>query len=86
MSQDYMIRLVEQVGRMLAAMIAHQKAGRDAEAGLQIEASCRQSSGLPMEAVRRSSPEALWELVQQGGGLRYPRAVMLAEWLLLDAV
>ncbi|MBI5687208.1 MAG: hypothetical protein HZC54_19215 [Verrucomicrobia bacterium] len=85
MAQDYIMRLVEQIGRMLAAIIAHRKAGRDAEAALEIEANCRQAIGLPLEIVRRSSPEALWELLQQGGGLRYPRAVMLAELLLQDA-
>ncbi len=85
MAQDYIMRMIEQIGRMLAAIIAHRKAGRNADAALEIEASCLQSVGLPIDLVRRSSPEALWELLEQGGGLRYSRAVMLAELLLQDA-
>jgi hypothetical protein len=85
MAQDYIMRLVEQVTRMLAAILAHRKAGRDAEAALEIEANCRRTIGLPLALVRRSSPEALAELLQQAGGLRHARAVMLAELLLQDA-
>jgi hypothetical protein len=40
---------------------------------------------MPFDVIRGSSPEALWNLLGQGGGLRYPRAVMLAELLLQDA-
>lgn len=79
------MRLIEQISRMLAAIIAHKQAGRDTEAAAEIEVSCRQTIGLPLESVRRSSPESLWELLQQGGGLRYSRAVTLAELLLQDA-
>lgn len=85
MAQDYVMRLIEQVSRMLAAIIAYKQAGRDAEAALEIDLSCRQTIGLPLESVRRSSPEYLWEFLQQGGGLRYSRAVMLAELFLQDA-
>ncbi len=79
------MRLIEQAARMLAAIIAHRMAGRDAEAVVEIEKQSLQTVGLPMEIVRRSSPEGLWEILGQGGGLRYSRAVMLAELLLQDA-
>jgi hypothetical protein len=85
MAQDYLMRLIEQAAQMLAAIIAHRKAGRVAEAALEIEAKCSQTVGLPLDTVRRLSPEALSELLGQAGGLRYPRGVMLAELLLQDA-
>ena len=85
MAQDYLLRLIEQAAQMLAAIIAHRKAGRVTEAALEIEAKCSQTVGLPLETVRRLSPEALWEILGQGGGLRYPRGVLLAELLLQDA-
>jgi hypothetical protein len=83
--RDYIMRLIEQAAQMLAAIIAYRRAGRVAEAALEIETKCRQTVGLPLDMVRRSSPESLWELLGQGGGLRYPRAVMLAELLLQEA-
>ena len=79
------MRMVEQISRMLAGICAHRNAGRDLEAAHEIDVHCRQTIGLPLELVRRSSPEALWELLQQSGGLSYPRAIMLAELLLHDA-
>ena len=85
MAQDYIMRLVEQVGRMLAAIIAHKKAGRNEEAALEVESTCLQTVGLTLDMVHRSSPEALWSLLEQGGGMRYARAVMLAELLIQDA-
>lgn len=86
MAQDYIMRLVEQIGRMLSAILAHQKAGRDQEAALEIEATCLQTTGLPFDLVQRSSPEALWDLLSQSGAARYTRAIMLAELLLQDAI
>ncbi len=85
MGQDYMMRLMEQVGRMLATVVAHRKAGRNAEAAQEIEASCSETIGLPWDVVRRSSPDAIWESLQQSGGMRFSRAVMLAELLIADA-
>jgi hypothetical protein len=85
MAQDYIMRLIEQVGRMLASILAHKHAGRDLEAASEIEATCLQSVGIPMSLVRRSSPEVLWELLASGGALRYPRAIFLAELLLQEA-
>jgi hypothetical protein len=85
MSQDYILRLIEQVARMLASVLALRKARRDAEAAKEIEAVCLQSVGLPFDLVKRSSPETLLELLASGGGTQHIRAVMLAELLVQDA-
>lgn len=79
------MRLIEQVSRMLAAIVARKNAGQHAEAAVEIDKSCRETLGWPLELVRFSTPEALWDFLQQGGGLCYGRAVLLAELLLQDA-
>jgi hypothetical protein len=85
MPQDYILRLIEQVTRMLASILALRKAGRDAEAAKEIEVVCLETVGLPFNLVRRSSPETLLQLLASGGGTQHVRAVMLAELLLQDA-
>ena len=85
MSQDYILRVIEQVTQMLAAILALRKAGRNAEAAKEIEAVCLQTVGLPLNLVNRSSPETILQLLESGGGTRHVRAVMLAELLLQDA-
>lgn len=85
MRRDFILRLAEQVARMLATILAHRQAGRTAEAEAELESSCQRHVGLPFSMVRRSSPEVLSGLLQQSGGLRHARAILLAELLLLDA-
>lgn len=85
MSQDYILRLIEQVTQMLAAILALRKAGRDAEAAREVERVCLQSVGLPLNLVKRSSPQTILQLLESGGGTEHVRAVMLAELLLQDA-
>jgi hypothetical protein len=85
MAQDYIMRLIEQIGQLLASILAHKHPGRDREAMAEIEAVCLEHVGVPMSLVRRSSPEGLWALLAPGGALRYPRAILLAELLLQDA-
>jgi len=46
MSQDYILRLIEQVTQMLASILALRRTGRDAEAAKEVEAVCLQSVGL----------------------------------------
>jgi hypothetical protein len=85
MSQDYILRLIEQVGQMLASILTLRKAGRNAEATKEIEVVCLRAVGLPFNLVKQSSPETLLQLLQSGGGTQYVRAVMLAELLLQQA-
>jgi hypothetical protein len=85
MAQDYILRLIEQVAQMLAGILSLRKLGRIAEAAEQIEAACRQHTGLSLDLVRRSAPETILELLKRGGGTQYVRAIILAELLVQDA-
>ncbi len=79
------MRLVEQIGRMLASIVAKKQAGLHHEARQEIETACLQSVGLSLDLVKRSSPEAIAAKLESAGGLRPSRAVLLAELLLQDA-
>jgi hypothetical protein len=76
------LRIIEQIAQMLAAILALRKAGRNREAIEQISGACQAHVGIPLEVVRRSSPETLLQMLEPGGALRYVRAVILAELLM----
>lgn len=81
MAEDYILRLIEQVSLMLAEL-SRLKAG---EKPARISALCLRETGLPLDFVKHSSPEAILQLLETGGGTQYARAVLLAELLLQDA-
>jgi hypothetical protein len=85
MAQDYILRLIEQVSQMIAEILALRKADRISDAATQIETLCQQNIGLPLDLVKRSSPETILQLLESGGGTQHIRTVMLAELLLKDA-
>src|SRR6266404_6317959 len=85
MPPAYFLRMIEQIAQMLAAILALRKAGRNREAIEQIAGACQDHVGIPLEIVRRSSPETLLQLLEPGGALRHVRAVMLAELLIQDS-
>lgn len=79
------MRLIQQIGQMLAKAVALRQEGRTAEALAEIDLLCLQTVGLPLERIRRLSPESLAQTLAMGGALRHHRAIMLAELLLQDA-
>ena len=81
MPQDFLLRLIDQVGLMLAEL-RRLKAG---ERPARIGALCLRETGLPLDFVKHSSPETILQLLESGGGTQYARAVLLAELLLQDA-
>jgi len=83
MPEDYVMRMVEQTSIMLAAIINHRKVGLDTEAMQDVEKACLQRVGLPLSLIKKSSPEQIFDLMQQGGGF-YVRSILLAELLLQD--
>jgi hypothetical protein len=85
MPQDYIMRLVEQIGALLAGIIAKTRAGLHTEAKAEIDEKARQTIGMNLGQIRGMSPEALSEFLEGGGGLRQGRSVILAELLLHDA-
>ncbi len=83
--RDYLLQLAEQVAQLLAAILGHRAAGRSAEAGLVVEEACAQLIGLPLETVRRLTPENLAALLAQNAAQQVGRSVLLAELLMQDA-
>ncbi len=81
MAQDYILRLIEQVSLMLAEL-SRMRQGEKPE---RISAICLREVGLPLDLVKHSSPETIFQLLESGGGTQYVRAVLLAELLLHDA-
>jgi hypothetical protein len=85
MPQDSLMRLVQQIGQMLARVLALRERGLDVQAVQEIDAMCLQTIGLPLEKLRRMSPEGVALHLEAGGALRFHRAITLAELLLQDA-
>lgn len=85
MAQDYIMRLIQQIGAMLSAIVAKRRSGHIAEAKQDIATTCLQNVGLTLNTVKHMPPDALAQHFLSFGGNRYPRAVMLAELLMQDA-
>ena len=81
MPEDWILRLIEQVSLMLAELSRLKSGERPA----RISALCLRETGLPFDFVKHSSPEAILQLLESGGGTQHARAVLLAELLLQDA-
>src|SRR6476619_4279670 len=86
MERDYIMRLIEQVAAVLASIIAKERAGQYVEAKANVDEKARQVVGMGLGEIRKLPPEAVSQLLANSGGLRYGRAVILAELLLHDAV
>jgi hypothetical protein len=85
MPQDYIMRLIEQIGALLAGIIAKTRAGLHSEAKAEIDEKAQQTIGMDLRQVRAMSPEAVSQLLDGGGGLRQGRAMILVELLQHDA-
>ena len=85
MPRDYLLRLVEQMARMIASVIARRQEGLHDEAKRDLETLCLEHIGLTLDFVKRASPEALKEALASGGALQHARAIGLAELLIQDA-
>ncbi len=85
MQRDYIMRLIEQIAALLASVVAKQRAGQYPEAKAELEEKARQTIGFGLSDLKRLSPEAVSQLLESSGGLRYGRAVVVAELLLQDA-
>ncbi len=85
MRQDYILRQIEMIARLIAAIIARRRAGETEEAGRDIETQCMEGTGLSLATVQGLSPEALLDFTRQSGGQWLMRALLLAELLIQDA-
>jgi hypothetical protein len=84
-ARDFILRLIEQMATMLAALMNRRRAGEIIEAREDLENTCARTVGLTLSNVKELAPEALTRLLERSGALKITRAVMLAELLLLDA-
>jgi hypothetical protein len=82
--QDYIIRLLQQLGAMLATIAGKKSVGDLAGAEQEIAEQCLRHTGLPLMVVKQSSPEDLAALLAMGGAMQVPRALILAELLRED--
>lgn len=85
MARDYILRLIEQVGLMLAEIVARRRGGQQAEARAEIENQALQHTGLPLAMIREAAPAMVADLLRHGGELRFIRSILLAELLVQDA-
>lgn len=86
MPQDYIIRLLQQLGAIVATIAGKRVAGDLEGAEQEIAEQCVRQTGLPFVVVKQSSPEDLAALLAMGGSLQVPRALTLAELLRQDAI
>ena len=85
MVRDYVMRLVEQVAKLLVSIVAKREAGQHAEARQELNALCQEHVGLTLDFVKRTSPEGVAEALAAAGALRHARAVLLSDLLTHDA-
>ncbi len=85
MPQDYIIRLLQQLGAVLASIAGKKSQGDWAAAEQEIADQCERHTGLPFAVVKQSTPESLAQLLAMGGAMQLPRSLMLAELLCEDA-
>ncbi|HEX2099126.1 MAG TPA: hypothetical protein VHF69_00600 [Candidatus Synoicihabitans sp.] len=85
MPQDYILRLLQQLGAIVATILGKRAAGDLDGAEAEIAEQCLRHTGLPLVVVKQSTPEALAQLLAMGGAMQTSRALILAELLRHDA-
>ena len=85
MPQDYILRLLQQLGAIVATISGKRTAGDLAGAEREIDDQCQRHVGLPFAVIRQSSPEGLEALLAMGGSMQLHRSLILAELLRQDA-
>ena len=85
MVRDYVMRVVEQVAKLLVSIVAKRDAGQHEEARADLNALCQEHVGLTLDFVKSNSPEGVAESLAAAGALRHARAVLLSDLLTLDA-
>jgi hypothetical protein len=79
---DYILRMAEQIGTAMAALIVKADHGKGPEALDECRELCRQHVGLDLDFIVRLAPPNLLQLLQQGGQSWSGRAAGLVEILL----
>jgi hypothetical protein len=85
MARDYILRIIEQIATMLAALMSRRKAGEIIQAREDLENHCVRTIGFTLSEIKLLSPEEVAPILEKSGALRITRALILAELLILDA-
>lgn len=85
MARDYILRLIEQLATLLAALISRRKAGEVILAREDLENLCVRTIGFTLSEIKGLSPEEVARILDRSGAMRVMRSFILSEMLLLDA-
>jgi hypothetical protein len=81
--EDYLIRMIAQMGRVLAAIRRMLLEGKNAEAGDELERAAHQG-GIDLRLVLALDEPSLEPLLRTGGEIDRPKCAFLAEVLYLE--
>jgi hypothetical protein len=84
-ARDYILRMIEQLATMIAALIHRRKAGEIIEAREDLENHCVRTIGFTLSEIKNLAPEEVAKILDRSGALRVTRALILSELLRLDA-
>ena len=84
-ARDYILRLIEQMATMLAALINRRRAGEVVQAREDLENTSVRPIGFTLSEIKNLAPEEVGKILDRSGGLRVTRAMILSELLRLDA-
>ena len=85
MARDYILRLIEQIATMIAALLNRRKAGEIIQAREDLENHCVRTIGFTLSEIKLLSPEEVAKILGRSGAMQITRALILAELLMLDA-
>ena len=85
MARDYILRLIEQLATMLAALISRRKAGEVIQAREDLENTSVRTVGFTLSEIKNLAPEEVARILDRSGAMRVTRSFILSELLLLDA-
>ncbi len=86
MQQDYLLRMIQQLGGFISGVMQLRRGGKSEEAILQIQDAIGRFSGLSGTLVHAISEDDLIELLRARGGIDPDRAWALAELLREEAL
>jgi hypothetical protein len=84
-ARDYILRLIEQLATMLAALINRRRAGEVIQAREDLENTSIRTLGFTLSEIKGLAPEEVAKILDRSGALRVTRAMILSELLRLDA-
>ena len=84
-ARDYILRMIEQLATMLAALLNRRQAGEVIQAREDLENHCIRTIGFTLSEIKGLAPEEVAKILDRSGALRVTRAMILSELLRLDA-